>query len=135
MHGVVTVTYRFSNKITTLALEFIRTAREEAGDLGADRVYAMMDAFDPELRDELMFRLITGEMSGNIRIRRDTSGNYDIIRAIKSIRYMSGFGLKESKDVIDAACAGGDGIIKSNWTLEQRNSLAKDLIGTGFIVV
>ena len=48
---------------------------------------------------------------------------------------MSGFGLKESKDVTDAACAGGDGVIKGNWSLEQRNSLAKDLLGTGFTVV
>jgi hypothetical protein len=129
------MTYRFSDQLTTLALEFIRTAREEAGDLGADRVYAMMDAFDPELRDELMFRLITGEMSGNIRIRRDNSKDARIIEAIKSIRFMSGFGLKESKDVTDAACAGGDGVIKGNWSLEQRNSLAKDLLGTGFTVV
>lgn len=127
--------YRFSNKITTLALEFIRTAREEAGDLGADRVYAMIDAFDPELRDELMFRLITGEMTGNIRVRRDNSKDARIIEAIKSIRVMSGFGLKESKDVTDAACAGGDGVIAGNWTVEQRNSLAKNLLGTGFIVV
>jgi hypothetical protein len=129
------MTYRFSDQLTTLALEFIRTAREEAGDLGADRVYAMMDAFDPELRDELMFRLITGEMSGNIRIRRDNSKDVRIIEAVKSIRFMSGFGLKESKDVTDAACAGGDGVIKGNWSLEQRNSLAKDLLGTGFTVV
>lgn len=129
------MTYRFSDQLTTLALEFIRTAREEAGDLGADRVYAMMDAFDPELRDELMFRLITGEMSGNIRIRRDNSKDARIIEAIKSIRFMSGFGLKESKDVIDAACAGGDGVIKGTWTVEQRNSLAKDLLGKGFTVV
>ena len=127
--------YRFSDQLTTLALDFIRAAREEAGDFGAERVYAMMDAFDPELRDELMFRLITGEMSGNIRIRRDNSKDARIIEAIKSIRVMSGFGLKESKDVTDAACAGGDGVITGNWTVEQRNSLAKNLIGTGFIVV
>jgi hypothetical protein len=129
------MTYRFSDQLTTLALEFIRTAREEAGDLGADRVYAMMDAFDPELRDELMFRLITGEMSGNIRIRRDNSKDVRIIEAVKSIRVMSGFDLKESKDVTDAAIAGGTGVIKGDWSAEQRNSLAKDLLGTGFIVV
>jgi len=124
------MTYRFSDQLTTLALDFIRAAREEAGDFGAERVYAMMDAFDPDLRDELMFRLITGEMSGNIRIRRDNSKDARIIEAIKSIRVMSGFGLKA-----DAACAGGDGVIKGNWTVEQRNSLAKNLLGTGFTVV
>jgi ribosomal protein L7/L12 len=129
------MTYRFSNRLTVLSLEFIRAAREEAGDLGADRVYAMMDAFDPELRDELMFRLIVGDVTGDIKIRRDNSTDNNVIGAIRSIRFMSGLGLKESKDVTDAAIAGGTGVIKGDWSAEQRNSLAKDLLGTGFIVV
>ena len=60
--------YKFSNELFNAALTFIRLAREEEGDMGADRVYAMMDAFDPDLRDEVMLRLIINDTTGPIRI-------------------------------------------------------------------
>jgi formylmethanofuran:tetrahydromethanopterin formyltransferase len=130
------MTYRFSNKITTLALEFIRTAREEAGDLGADRVYAMMDAFDPELRDELMFRLITGEMSGPIRIKFSKINGYsNKIQAIKTVRAISGMGLKEAKEFVEIAEFGGIAVMNGSFDVKQRQQFADGLIGTGFIVV
>lgn len=127
--------YKFSNAIFTAALNFIRLAREEAGDMGAARVYAMMDAFDPDLRDEIMLRLIINDTTGPIRIVMQHEGIKQKITAIKEVRSMTRFGLKEAKDVVDLADEGRNAIIEGDWTAEQRDALSKGLRGTGYAVV
>ena len=127
--------YKFSNTIFTAALNFIRLAREEEGDMGAARVYAMMDAFDPDLRDEIMLRLIINDTTGPIRIVLQHEGIRQKITAIKEVRSMTRFGLKEAKDVLDLADEGRNAIIEGDWTAEQRDALSKSLRGTGYAVV
>jgi ribosomal protein L7/L12 len=127
--------YKVSNAIFTAALNFIRLAREEEGDMGAARVYAMMDAFDPDLRDEIMLRLIINDTTGPIRIVMQHEGIKQKINAIKEVRSMTRFGLREAKDVLDLADEGRTAIIEGNWTSEQRDALSKSLRGTGYIVV
>ena len=127
--------YKFSNAIFTAALNFIRLAREEEGDMGAARVYAMMDAFDPDLRDEIMLRLIINDTTGPIRIVMQHEGIKQKITAIKEVRSMTRFGLKEAKDVFDLADEGRTAIIEGDWTAEQRDALSKSLRGTGYAVV
>ena len=127
--------YKFSNAIFTAALNFIRLAREEEGDMGAARVYAMMDAFDPDLRDEIMLRLIINDTTGPIRIVLQHEGIRQKITAIKEVRSMTRFGLKEAKDVLDLADEGRQAIIEGDWTAEQRDALSKSLRGTGYAVV
>lgn len=127
--------YKFSNAIFTAALNFIRVAREEAGDMGAKQVYAMMDAFDPDLRDELMLRLIINDTTGPIRIVMQHEGIKQKITAIKEIRGVTRFGLKEAKDVVDLADEGRQAIIEGDWTAEQKDTLSKSLRGTGYTVV
>jgi ribosomal protein L7/L12 len=127
--------YKFSNAIFNAALNFIRLAREEEGDMGAARVYAMMDAFDPDLRDEIMLRLIINDTTGPIRIVMQHEGIKQKINAIKEVRSMTRFGLKEAKDVLDLADEGRNAIIEGDWTAEQRDALSKSLRGTGYAVV
>ena len=127
--------YKFSNAIFNAALNFIRLAREEEGDMGAARVYAMMDAFDPDLRDEIMLRLIINDTTGPIRIVMQHEGIKQKITAIKEVRSMTRFGLREAKDVLDLADEGRTAIIEGDWTSEQRDALSKSLRGTGYIVV
>jgi hypothetical protein len=127
--------YKFSNELFNAALTFIRLAREEEGDMGADRVYAMMDAFDPDLRDEIMLRLIINDTTGPIRIVMQHEGIKQKITAIKEVRSMTRFGLKEAKDVLDLADEGRTAIIEGDWTSEQRDALSKSLRGTGYAVV
>ena len=127
--------YKFSNAIFNAALNFIRLAREEEGDMGAARVYAMMDAFDPDLRDEIMLRLIINDTTGPIRIVMQHEGIKQKITAIKEVRTMTRFGLKEAKDVLDLADEGRNAIIEGDWTAEQRDALSKSLRGPGYAVV
>jgi ribosomal protein L7/L12 len=127
--------YKFSNAIFTAALNFIRLAREEEGDMGAARVYAMMDAFDPDLRDEIMLRLIINDTTGPIRIVMQHEGIKQKINAIKEVRSMTRFGLREAKDIFDLADEGRTAIVEGDWTSEQRDALSKSLRGTGYAVV
>jgi ribosomal protein L7/L12 len=127
--------YKFSNAIFNAALDFIRLAREEEGDMGAARVYAMMDAFDPDLRDEIMLRLIINDTTGPIRIVMQHEGIKQKINAIKEVRSMTRFGLRETKDIFDLADEGRNAIIEGDWTAEQRDALSKSLRGTGYAVV
>ena len=127
--------YKFSNAIFTAALNFIRLAREEEGDMGAERVYAMMDAFDPDLRDEVMLRLIINDTTGPIRIVLQHENIRQKINAIKEIRSVTRLGLKESKDITDLADEGRQATIQGDWTAEQRDTLSKGLHGTGYAVV
>lgn len=127
--------YKFSNAIFNAALNFIRLAREEEGDMGAARVYAMMDAFDPDLRDEIMLRLIINDTTGPIRIVMQHEGIKQKINAIKEVRSVTRFGLKEAKDVLDLADEGRQAIIEGDWTAEQRDALSTGLRGTGYAVV
>jgi ribosomal protein L7/L12 len=127
--------YKFSNAIFNAALNFIRLAREEEGDMGAARVYAMMDAFDPDLRDEIMLRLIINDTTGPIRIVMQHEGIKQKINAIKEVRSMTRFGLRETKDILDLADEGRNAIIEGDWTAEQRDALSKSLRGTGYAVV
>ena len=127
--------YKFSNAIFTAALNFIRLAREEEGDMGADRVYAMMDAFDPDLRDEIMLRLIINDTTGPIRIVMQHEGIKQKITAIKEIRGVTRFGLAAAKDIADLADEGRTAIIPGDWTAEQKDTLSKGLRGTGYAVV
>lgn len=127
--------YKFSNRIVTAAIDFIRLAREEEGDMGAERVYAMMDAFDTDLRDEVILRLIVNDVTGPIRIVLQHEAIRQKINAIKEIRSVTRFGLKEAKDVVDLADEGRPAIIDGDWTTEQKHILSKGLHGTGYAVV
>lgn len=127
--------YKFSNELFHAALNFIRLAREEEDDMGAERVYAMMDAFDPDLRDEVMLRLIINDTTGPIRIVLQHENIRQKINAIKEIRSVTRLGLKESKDITDLADEGRQAIIEGDWTAEQRDTLSKGLHGTGYAVV
>ena len=103
--------------------------------MGAERVYAMMDAFDPDLRDEVMLRLIINDTTGPIRIVLQHENIRQKINAIKEIRSVTRLGLKESKDITDLADEGRQATIEGNWTAEQRDTLSKGLHGTGYAVV
>jgi ribosomal protein L7/L12 len=127
--------YKFSNELFHAALNFIRLAREEEDDMGAARVYAMMDAFDPDLRDEIMLRLIINDTTGPIRIVMQHEGIKQKINAIKELRSVTRFGLREAKDVLDLADEGRAAIIEGDWTAEQKDALSKGLRGTGYAVV
>ena len=123
---------KFSQNLVWHAMDFARAAREELGEeLGDERVEAMFDAFDPSLRRQILMELLTGHAGGSMRVRAAWSEGKQKINAIKAVRSVTRFGLKEAKDVLDAA-DNHIGVIEGGWSTEQYNQLRRELEGTGY---
>lgn len=123
---------KFSQQLIWKAQEFARAAKEELGEeLGEERVCAMFDAFDPSLQRQMFMELLMGHSGGTMRIRAVWTNGKQKINAIKAVRSVTRFGLKEAKDVIDLADV-GIGVIEGNWSTEDYNQLQRELINTGY---
>lgn len=126
---------KYSRKLIYNAVEFLRAANEELENgLGEEQVYAMLDAFDPALKRQLLMEMLMGHVGGVLRVRSVWSEGKQKINAIKEIRAATGFGLKEAKNVIDAADT-GVAEIEGNWNRDTYNRLARSLHGTGYELV
>jgi ribosomal protein L7/L12 len=126
---------KFSEQFIWKAQEFIRAAKEELGEeLGDERVCAMFDAFDPSLQRQMFMELLMGHSGGNMCVRAVWSSGKQKIEAIKAVRNVTRFGLKEAKDVIDIA-DNSVSIIQGNWSTVDYNSLKLALQNTGYELV
>jgi len=126
---------KYSRKLIHNAVEFLRAANEELEDgLGEEQVYAMLDAFDPALKRQLMMEMLMGQTGSVIRIQSTRSEMRQKIEAIKYVRSATGLGLKEAKEVIDTADY-GVGEISGDWGHDAVNALARNLQSTGYKVL
>ena len=97
---------KFSENIIALSINFIRSVEAELGPLGQENVFAMLDAFDPELRDDMLMTLfVHGDtFPVTVHLKKNPNWqNYQKITAIKEIRAATGYGLKEAKELVDGA--------------------------------
>lgn len=123
---------KFSQNLIWKAIEFARTAKEELGDdLGEDRIAAMFDAFDPSLQRQLLMEMMMGHTGGSMRIRLIDPNNRQAINAIKAVRGATRYGLREAKDIIDAAHQ-NISVIDGSWDSDTYYQLKRDLVGTGY---
>lgn len=123
---------KFSQQLIWKAQEFARAAKEELGEeLGDERVCAMFDAFDPSLQRQMFMELLMGHSGGTMRIRLADNTIRNKIGAIKAVRSVTRFGLKEAKDVVDDA-DNHISVIDGNWNTEDYNQLKRELINTGY---
>lgn len=123
---------KFSQQLIWKAQEFARAAKEELGEeLGDKRVCAMFNAFDPSLQRQMFMELLMGHSGGTMRVRLVDNNTRNKIGAIKAVRSVTGFGLKEAKDVVDDADKHVS-VIDGNWSTEDYNRLKRELINTGY---
>lgn len=126
---------KFSQQLIWKAQEFARAAKEELGDeLGEQQVCAMFDAFDPSLQRQMFMELLMGHSGGTMRVRLVDNTIRNKIGAIKAVRTVTRFGLKEAKDVVDAA-DNHIGVIDGNWNTEEYTRLKYELQNTGYELV
>lgn len=126
---------KFSQQLIWKAQEFARAAKEELGDeLGDERVTAMFDAFDPSLQRQMFMEMLMGHSGGTLRVRLIDNTIRNKINAIKAVRSVTRFGLREAKLVIESADT-DIGIIEGNWGTEHYNLLKRELVGTGYTLV
>ena len=123
---------KYSQNLIWKAQEFARTAKEELGEeLGEERVSAMFDAFDPGLQRQMFMMMLMGHNGGAMRVKAVKSEGKQKITAIKAIRSVTRFGLKEAKDVIDTADE-YVAVIEGNWSNDAYDTLKRELDGTGY---
>lgn len=126
---------KYSRKLIHCVAELLRTANEELEDgIGEEQVYAMLDAFDPALKHQLLMEILMGNIGGPMRVQSAQKYNKRKIEAIKEIRAATGFGLKEAKEVIDIADQGVAEIL-GDWDYDTHVRLGSALQGTGYELV
>lgn len=125
---------KFSDDLIYATIEFSRRCREEIGEeLGLEKVNAMLDAFDPELKNEVFMVLLTGSV-GTVRVERASGYDVKKINCIKGIRAITGWGLKESKDFVDSIDPGKAALLNGCFKMEEIRALREQLMGTGYSV-
>ena len=84
-------------------VRFLQSLTEHYGsERGMEVWEAMGQAMGKEVKGRVFFAMLTGESSGRVRFRVDTSGyNPNAVSCIKAIRMATNFGLKEAKDLYD----------------------------------
>lgn len=125
------MTQPIPKEIVWAAITFARTVREYSY-VTDDAVEAMFDAFDPSLKRQVLLALLTPDSYGIVRTVPNQPR--EKIRAIKEVRAVIGWGLKEAKEFIDAAETSQGIAVSKDWTPDQIHRLSEALKGTGYIM-
>ena len=82
----------------------------------------MRESFGEDLCGAVLFGIMEGVRGDQIIIRTTTDKLSRKIEAIKEVRHISGWGLKESKDAVEDACFKDVTVSLSDDMLKQENS-------------
>lgn len=128
---------KFSKELLNSAVHLIRTANREIGELGSEKSRAMLDAFDPDLYDEVMYLLLIGNQLGNVVLKYDpTHSRPNLIDAVRTLRNSFGVSLKQSKQLAESAMQNGSVVISvdEDVTQEKLNKCSVMLEDTGWSI-
>lgn len=126
---------KYSSNLINIVANFLRDVNKELNNsLSEEKVYAMLDAFDPNLKHQLLMEMIKGNALGSIRIQSVQAYNKQKIQAIKELRAATGLSLKESKEIIESADT-GISEVPGEWNSDVYQQISKGLHGTGYEVL
>lgn len=123
-----------SNLITS-GIQFLRTITEAYGsDKGMEMWEKISDSIDPELKGQIFFAMLTGDYEGTITVTglQTVNGQMLLINAIKEVRAITGWGLKDSKDFVESVRDGRTGTIPCNP--QSRRAAVANLRSAGLMV-
>ncbi len=134
MEATERVHNKYSTRLMHTTIEFLRACKEELGDkLGDEKVTAMIDAFDPALRHQIFMEMLLGNIGMvNIKVDLYHSPPRKKIAAIKAVRAITRFGLKEAKEIVDAAEQNNSAKIPGSYSLAAVREFREALAGTGY---
>ena len=113
-------------------INFMRSITEAYGtDEGMKLWDAIATNLDPDVKGQIFFAMLTGDYNGIVSISSHQAGS-DRVWRIKSIRSVTGLGLKEAKDLSDMLDGGKT--IKLNIDPKKRNQVLAELRNAGFHV-
>lgn len=121
-------------------INFMRAITDAYGAEEGMRLWeTIAGTLDPDIKGQIFFAMLTGNFTSRILItglsylgqnQQKSSAGLNKVNMIKALRAASGWGLKESKDAIDALVAGGRHILVE-CAHEHRHRLCTDLRATG----
>jgi hypothetical protein len=99
----------YKEEIVQNGIQFMRSITEAYGSDEGLRLWdTIASTLDPDVKGQIFFAMLSGHYQGRIlitAIRRDASMSHtgiNRVNMIKALRNATGWGLKESKDAIDA---------------------------------
>jgi len=127
---------KYSRRVIFAAAEFMRSVNDEfEGGLESEQVDAMFDAFDPALKKQLFMEMLMGNVGSKIGITRVNSNDpVQKIQAIKEVRGLTGLGLKEAKDLVEASDYKVM-MIEGTFDAQSVSKFSAALLPTGYKVV
>jgi len=113
-------------------INFMRSITEAYGtDEGMKLWDNIASVLDPDVKGQIFFAMLTGEYNSIITVSGFQPGS-NRVAMIKSIRTVTGLGLKEAKDLSDTLASGV--AIKLECDPKRRDLHMKELRSAGFYV-
>lgn len=113
-------------------MNFMRSITEAYGaDEGMKLWDTIASTLDPSVKGEIFFAMLSGDYNSIVRVSRVTVGA-NKIDIIKEIRYHTGCGLKEAKDMADSIFAGKE--VQIQIDPKKRSSIVKNLRDVGCVI-
>jgi hypothetical protein len=122
----------YKEQIVESGIDFLRTIKEAYGSEEALALWEQINSvLDPDIKGLIFLRLLTGEYSGSIIVVGFEGA--DRVGRIKTLREITGLGLKETKDLDDKVYYTKDSF-KVIPVKFKRNQAIKKLESAGYIL-
>jgi hypothetical protein len=119
-------------QIVESGIEFLNTIKEAYGSEEALVLWDQINSvLDPDIKGLILMRLLTGEYNGSITVK-GFKGTDSIFR-IKTLREISGLGLKEAKDLDDKVCYSKGNLTVVPKGLKRHQAITK-LTDAGYLL-
>lgn len=122
----------YKEQIVESGIDFLRTIKEAYGSEEALALWEQINSvLDPDIKGLIFLRLLTGEYSGSITVVGFEGA--DRVGRIKTLREITGLGLKETKDLDDKVYYSKDSfkVVPVGF---KRNQAIKKLESAGYIL-
>ena len=96
---------KVTDRIRRASINWVLAMQKDLGqEVGMKCFDVMRETFGEELCGAVLFGIMEGVRGDQITIRTSTQRLDRKIEAIKEVRHISGWGLKEAKDAVEDAC-------------------------------
>lgn len=116
-----------TDRVRRASIGWVLAMQKEYGqEMGMKCFDVMRQTFGEDLCGAVLFGIMEGRKGDTITIRTATHNLHRKIEAIKEVRHLSGYGLKEAKDAVEDACFKDVVVPLSYEMLKEENSRKLD---------
>lgn len=101
----MTQSTKVTDRVRRASINWVLAMQKEYGqEVGMKCFDVMRETFGEELCGQVLFGIMEGARGDQLVIRTTTDNLVRKIEAIKEVRMLTGWGLKEAKDAVEDAC-------------------------------